>query len=116
MNNPVNVVPIEIDVNRQISVTRSVLYEYDTGAVVEFTPAVPDGSHCEFDSMLKSYETTVSNSQAAIPDELLNDDCHGDIVGHLVTVAPETDRFTTYDFKIHVVRRLFYEGVTPAET
>lgn len=115
MSEEINVVSVKIDVNRQISIANRGLHEFDTGAYINFLDEIPSGTKCEFDSKLKSYESTVVNSVCAVPDELLNEDCHGDIHGHIMIFSRETDRFATYDFVIPVVRILQFPGVTPAD-
>ena len=116
MSEAVNVVSVKIGSNREEAIASSPVHEFDTGVYVNFIDEVPTGSKCEFDSKTKSYDSTVANSVCALPDALLNEDCPGDIHGHLMVYGRETDRYTTYDFVIPVLRILRFPGVTPEET
>lgn len=58
----------------------------------------------------KSFKYTSEGVGFEIPDEVLNEDCQGDVVAHVVCRDSLTERITHFDVLIKIVRRPMRDG------
>lgn len=118
MNEP-NIIRINLDKASRTEVNRlPLIHEGDSGIKLQLYTAegfYADGDVvADFDTKTLSYRKTVDfYGQIEVPDELLADECCGDIRIHLTIDNYDDLDFVCYDFVMPVIRIIHYDRFEP---